>query len=181
MSFAWSNFARERYLESCGHCWFSGSEKELLELVEKNWESRKPGFGRTDLEAVVVVAVNPAQFHSSTVLVDSTTDLHAEVVRRQENESEYISVTANSETEAVKYASVVLYSAETLLENGGQRSSNADWEIVCVIASSVEDEPMDPITMARNFLEKTGGTFCEYTAQQFAESIWFWSNRADKR
>ena len=37
---------------------------------------------------------------------------------------------------------------------------------------------MDPVTMARNFLEKPGGTFAPYTAQQFAEAIWFWSIRA---
>lgn len=181
MSFAWSNFARDRYLESSGHSWFSGSEEELLELVRLNWENRKPGFGRTDLEAVVVVPVDPAGFNGSTVLVDKNTPLQAEVVRRQENEDNYITVFADAESEPVKFASVILYSAETLLENGGERSSDADWEVVCIIASSVENEPMDPITMSRNFLNKSGGTFCEYTAQQFAEAIWFWSNRADKK
>jgi hypothetical protein len=37
---------------------------------------------------------------------------------------------------------------------------------------------MNPLTMARNFLEKPGGTFCEYTAREFAEAVYYWSRRA---
>jgi hypothetical protein len=32
--------------------------------------------------------------------------------------------------------------------------------------------------MARNMLEKPGGTFCEYSAGEFAEAVWFWAGRA---
>ena len=78
----------------------------------------------------------------------------------------------------MKFASVVLYTADTLLENGGKRSTDAEWEVVALIAGPVEVEPMDPLTMARNMLEKPGGTFCEYSAQEFAESIWYWAARA---
>jgi hypothetical protein len=37
---------------------------------------------------------------------------------------------------------------------------------------------MDPMTMARNFLVLEGGTKGDFTAQQFAESIVFWSTHA---
>mgnify|MGYP000104930427 CR=1 FL=1 len=67
---------------------------------------------------------------------------------------------------------------DVLLENGGARSTDCDWEIVCVIASPVADEPLDPLTMARNMLAKPGGTPCGYTADAFAEAVWYWSRRA---
>ncbi|MBU2502315.1 DUF3228 family protein, partial [bacterium] len=78
----------------------------------------------------------------------------------------------------VVHAGVVLYSREALLENGGTRSGDADWEIVCLLAGPEEDEPMDPLTMARNMLAKPGGTPCTYTAEQFAEAVWYWAARA---
>jgi hypothetical protein len=36
---------------------------------------------------------------------------------------------------------------------------------------------MHPLAMARNQLEKPGGTKGEYTAQQYAEAIWFHSQK----
>jgi len=49
---------------------------------------------------------------------------------------------------------------------------------VCLIAGPKEVEPMDPLTMARNMLEKPGGTYCDYSALEFAESVWYWAGRA---
>jgi hypothetical protein len=37
---------------------------------------------------------------------------------------------------------------------------------------------MDPLTMARNMLRKPGGTFCAYTAEEFAAAVWYWARRA---
>ena len=73
---------------------------------------------------------------------------------------------------------MVLYSAKTLLANGGTRSGDWDWEVVCLVAGSQPDEPMNPLTMARNQLARPGGTPCHYTSQQFAEAIYYWSQRA---
>ena len=81
--------------------------------------------------------------------------------------------------EKANFAGAVLYSAETLLENNGQRSGDYDWEVVCILASTVESEPMDPLTMARNMLEKPGGTFADYSALDFAEAIWYWRQRVN--
>jgi hypothetical protein len=89
-----------------------------------------------------------------------------------------VRVTAEGPREETKFASVVMYSADTLLENDGTRSGDFDWEVVCLVAGPVEIEPMDPLTMARNMLEKPGGTYCEYSAAEFAASIWFWAARA---
>ena len=178
LKLGWSGFAGARHVSGGKHTWYEGTGAELLELVRAGWPRRRPGSGRDDPDQVVVVPVDPAGFVSSTVPVDENTVLHALFDRRQSHEEGFVRVTAEGPREEVRFASVVLYSAETLLENGGARSGDFDWEVVCLIAGSVETEPMDPVTMARNMLEKPGGTFCGYSAHEFAEAIWYWAARA---
>jgi hypothetical protein len=179
-SLAWSEFARSRHVAGGRHVWFEGDEQELLELVRGHWSGRTPGAGRTDLERVVVVPVPPGRFHATTVAVDEATPLIAFLDRRRPHEEPFIRVTARAEPPRPRWAGVVLYSAAALAENQGERSSEADWEVVCLLAGEGADEPMDPVTMARNFLEKPGGTFAPYTARQFAEAIWYWRRRATR-
>ena len=178
LKLGWSGFAGGRHVPGGKHTWFEGTNEALLELVRTGWPDRRPGAGRENLDQVVIVPVAPDGFVGNSVRDDESTRLHAHFDRRQHGEDGFIRVTAEGDREAVLHAAVVLYSAETLLENGGARSGEVDWEVVCLLAGPVADEPMDPLTMARNMLEKTGGTFCEYSARQFAESIWYWSARA---
>ena len=175
---AWSAFARARHQRGGHRTWFDGSEEELLDLVRRHWSRRRPGAGRADLSQVVVVVIPPERLVSSTVLVKEDTPLHARLERRQPQEDPFIRVTAEGPREPATHAAAVLYSAATLLENDGERSSDAEWEVVCLIAAPVPDEPMNPLTMARNLLAKPGGTPCEYTAREFAEAVWYWSRRA---
>ncbi|NCQ35640.1 DUF3228 family protein [bacterium] len=174
----WSDFARARHVSGGGHTWFEGTEEELLGLVRKGWPRREPGAGRSGLDEVVIVPVPPDRFMSATVMVDETSTLRAEFTRRQPHEEGYVRVLATGPREEVRHAAVVLYAADTLLENDGRRSGDFDWEVVCLLAGPVADEPMDPLTMARNMLEKPGGTSCAYTAEQFAAAVWYWSRRA---
>ena len=177
-SLGWSDFARGRHVAGGRHSYFEGSESELLDLVRAAWPRRRPGAGRTDLDKVVVVPVPANRFVAGTVLVDEHSQLHATFERRQEHEDGYVSVTAAGPTEPVRHAAVVLYSAATLLENDGTRSCDADWEVVCLLAGPDAEPPLHPVTMARNFLEKPGGTFCAYSGREFAEAIYYWSCRA---
>ncbi|MBU8870940.1 MAG: DUF3228 family protein [Gemmatimonadales bacterium] len=174
----WSEFALGRHIPGGKHTWFEGSEIELLERVRAGWPQRGPGAGRSDLNQVVIVSVDPTGFMSNTVRVNESTRLSASFERRQSHEEGYIRVLAEGPREEALHASVVLYSSATLLQNGGTRSGDFDWEVVCLIAGPEAEEPMDPLSMARNMLEKTGGTFCEYSAVQFAEAVWYWSTRA---
>jgi len=98
--------------------------------------------------------------------------------RRAAGEAGFVRVTAEGAREPALHAAVVFYAAATLLENGGRRSGDADWEVVCLLAGPTADEPMDPLTMARNMLQKPGGTYCAYSAEEFARAIWYWSGRA---
>ena len=178
MNIGWSNFAIKQNKKK-RHSYFKGSHKKLLQLVEKHWRKRVAGHGRADTKKVVVVPILEKDLHKlfgcPYGMIEHATHLRAKVTRRQPHEDPYIEVHGRGKSMPVKFAKVVLYSAEALVENEGERSGNYDWEIVTIIAGPYDHEPMSPLTMARNFLQKTGGTFAPYTAQQFAESIYFWS------
>ncbi len=178
LNLGWSEFALGRHAPGKGHVWYEGTHAELIALVREAWECRQPGFGRTDLDQVVVVPVAPDRFRSATVKVTAETPMRAVFQQRQPQEAGFIKVYASGTREKVLHAAVVLYAAATLEENDGVRSGDFDWEVVCLLAGPVADEPMDPLTMARNMLEKPGGTYCAYTAAQFAEAIWYWAGRA---
>jgi hypothetical protein len=174
----WSDFAHQRHRPHGDRTYFAGSAEELLALVRDHWPERQPGTGRPDRSQVVVVPVPPDRFVCSTVRIAPDTPLFAQFERRQPDEDGFVRVTAVGPREPARYAAVVLYSAAVLVENGGSRSGDFDWEVVCLLASPHPDEPMHPLTMARNFLAKPGGTPCTYTAQQFAEAVYYWSQRA---
>lgn len=173
----WSDFARRRYVQGAGHTWYEGTPDELLALVREHWSARRPGRGRTGLDEVVVVDVPPAGFHGSTVRVEEGTRLTARLTRRGPEEEPYVEVRGDGPREEVRHAGVVLYSAAVLEANGGTRSGDHDWEVVALLAAPVPDEPMDPLTMARNMLAKPGGTPCDYTAEEFAAAVWYWARR----
>ncbi|MEM1024859.1 MAG: DUF3228 family protein [Myxococcota bacterium] len=177
-SLGWSQFALDRHLDPETQRRWLGSPEALLDLVAAHWTERQPGKGRADRSQVVVVPVPAEGFVGSTVAIDERTPLRAEWHQRAEGEECVLRVRAGGEAEPARFAQIVLYSAETLLENGGRRSTEADWEVVALLAGGRPDEPMDPVTMARNFLERPGGTFAPYTAEAFAEAIWYWARHA---
>jgi len=177
-SIGWSGFAAGRYRPGTSHSHFLGTDAELVELVRAHWADRRPGEGRDGLDEVVVVPVPPERFVCATVRVCEGTSLHARFTRRQDHEDGFVEVSAEGPREPADHAAVVLYGAAVLEQNGGARSTGCDWEIVCVIAAPTADEPMDPLTMARNMLARPGGTPCRYTAEQFAEAVWYWRDRA---
>jgi hypothetical protein len=180
-SIGWSDFARGRHGKDGGFSWFDGTDAELEALIEENWDSREPGAGAEGLDDVVVVPVPADKFRCAFVRVDGANHLQSEVYRRQEHEEPFIRTTAEGLRERAMFAKVVLYAAHELEKNDGKRSTDCDWEVVCIIASPVEDEPMHPLAMARNQLEKPGGTPRIYTSEEWAESVWYWSQYVTRR
>lgn len=191
MKIGWSNWARRRNRPGTGHSYTSLSDKQLFRLINDNIAYAKPGQGETGLSRKVLIPLNyvaERYFYCPTYKVDENTPLDVRVGRRQENEDLKIDVFLKKPRwwefwkkpvlpEPARFVDIVLYSREVLLENGGEVSGDYDWEIVAILARSVEKEPMNPLTMARNMLELPGGTKSVYTAQEFAESVYYWSQR----
>jgi hypothetical protein len=176
-SIAWTDFARGRHLAPNGKSWFRGTEQDLLALVQGAWASRQPGFGRTGLDKVVVVSIPTDNVVGTTATIRDGVQLHAAVTRRRDLEDPYVGVVADAAPDPVTHAEVVLYNRE-MLRSDGEKDFTADWGVVSLNASSIKDEPMNPLTMARNMLEKPGGSKATYTAEQFAEAVYYWSQKA---
>jgi hypothetical protein len=153
---------------------FDGSWEELEDEVNLS-VSFSSNIRSGYREGVYLVDCIPSRFYSAIVDVNNKTKLFAEFITRRPDEQPYISVSSRQDKQKANYASVVLYHS-SVLEEGKERSTSADWEIVAIKARvSEQEEPMDPVTMARNFLQLPGGTKGDFTAQQFAESIIYWS------
>ena len=188
----WSDFAKGRNRKGTGYSYSVLCDAGVVSLVQDSWDGRQPGQGESDTSRKVVVPVpacgicfTPYFYSPYILLTDGMDAVQAKVMRRQPGEDIFVrnyisSFDANTfglKPEPAKFVSIVCYSAEALLENGGTRSTDCEWEIVTIIASPVEREPMSPLTMARNQLEKAGGTKGVYTAEQYAEAIYYWSQR----
>ena len=173
-----NEFVRRQTKES-PYAYFDGSFEKVAEIAQTNFDAgtytiaqEKDGKVR-----VVLVKVYPAGFFSSVVKVDESTQLKASFEKRRENEEGYVkAVAVGAEKAPAHFVNLVLYSHEALLE-GKENSTDCEWELVSINASPMEDEPMHPLTMARNFLVKEGGTKANYTAEQFAEAIWYWKDK----
>lgn len=177
----WSNFCLNQQKKNDAKR-FKGAPKDLITLVKKHWKDRKPGKGRKDLTQVVVVPIAEKHLFKSPWLdIQQAKRITGRIARRQPQEDPFLKIRGSGKTLPILKAEVVLYSKATLLENNGERSGDYDWEIVAILTGPGENPPMDPLAMARNFLQKPGGTFAPYTAQQFAEAIYFWAQYIQTR
>ncbi len=186
----WSSFAQTHARIGTGNSFTTLLDNELVELVKKCWANRIPGGGETDVSRKVLVPIDlslaPDLFYCApTMELKVGMPVRAEVVVRQEGEDPYVQTSISLE-DALKWGfkhrpafavDIVCYSAEALLENDGKRSTDCDWEIVTILCTDGEREPMPPLTMARNFLELPGGTKGVYSAEEFARSIYFYSQK----
>jgi len=157
---------------------FDGSWQELEALVLEHFDEGQRGYR----DGVLLVPVPPEGFFASTVEVTEDTELVARFEARQEGEEPVLSVAAKGRPkQAAKAVDIVLYRHDVLAEDN-DRSSEAEWEIISVNARVTDKpEPMDPVTMARNFLHLAGGTKGKFTAEEFAESIIYWATHCHRQ
>jgi len=179
MKIAVSRFARERHTPSSPRDHFMGTWEELIQRVEANFEMAVPGYR----PGVCLVPVAPEGFQCSTIEAKDAADLVAVFEARREGEIPFLQVRTTGEKSPAHAVDIILYRQDVLAE-GGERSSDAEWEIVSIQARLAEEtEPMNPVTMARNFLkglglpEGEGGSAGVYTAEEFARAIIYWSTR----
>jgi len=161
-----------RQTKSSKFAHFEGTWEELERLTETHISEAKPGYR----DGVVLVPVPPDGFFTSVVEVTTDSKLWASFEPRRRGEDPLVQVTArgNAKTPAAA-VDIVLYRHDVLAE-GNEHSCDADWEIVSINARPTkEDVPMDPVTMARNFLQMEGGTKGEFSADDFAKAIVYWA------
>ena len=176
---ACGSFVKRQTPES-GHSHFNGTWEQLEVIaaarLDKGTIGGMPGVVRPGYKEGVLLVEMPAQwFRSAIIELNEDSRLTANFAPRRENEAPFIRVSAKSKKQPARYVQVVLYSRAVLMENN-EAETDADWEIVCIKARvTEEEEPMDPYTMARNFLHLAGGTKGDFSAEQFAKSIVYWN------
>ena len=178
----WTKFALKRHIPGTGLSYRSLLPNHIVLEAMRAWDDRRPGDGETDLSRKVVVTLPSAEGFYCQPTVPFTKDLplQAQAYQRQEGEDPTIEVFTDIHNAIsggfmpipAVCAEVVCYEASVLLENGGTRDTECGWEIVCLLCHGEKEDRLSPMTMARNFLKKPGGTFTDYTAQQFAEAIY---------
>lgn len=186
----WSDFALRFNRKEEGNSYTTLPNIAVITAVQEAWAKRRPGTGETGLYRKVLVPIEPTNFFYCPPRAELQMGLpvQAAVFQRQAHEDPTVQTYVRYE-DAVKHGvlietpanrvDIVCYSADALTENGETRTDpEYEWEIVTILCSGTEElEPMRPLAMARNFLEKPGGTKSVYTAEQFAEAIWYWSQQ----
>lgn len=188
-----SDFYKASHPPQAGRTYTPLTDYELVALTLAHWNEAEPGTGEKDLSRKILVPVPVSQggrqiFFTGTAVLDRVVPLQARVAKRPgQPEEDYHVVSYVRPWDAAKYGlameevkscRVVCYSAAALEENGGRRSTDCDWEVVTILANATgEVEPMRVLTMARNQTGAVGGTKGEYTAQQYAEAVMYWSRR----
>ena len=172
MRFALNELCRRQTADSrFSH--FEGPEADLLGLVSAYFDTRTPGYR----DGVWLVPVPAERFFSGVVKVVEGMELKAHFGARRTGERPYIDIIAvGGEKLPAQTVNIVLYSHDTL---GSDATTDAEFEVVSINASAeTGTEPLTPIAMARNFLGLPGGTAASYTADEFAQAIVYWSQRA---
>ena len=178
--------------------YFAGTWEELETLAQINIATGRKGYR----PGVLIIRVPAESFYSGVTVLTRGTKLSARFEARKEGEQQFVQVFASgTKTEAVA-VEIILYSRALLVEEidqeiarldmsdpeaqlthmklcGGYPDLDTAYEIVSINArTSIKAEPMTPMAMARNFLKLEGGTEAVYSAEEFAESICYWSTRA---
>lgn len=178
MKIAINDFCR-RQTEESEFAHFEGEDHALLELINDNFNKGKQGYR----EGVLLVPVPPRGFHTSIIPVtkNNVEAVESRFEERQKGEDPYLKhVFIGRAKSPAKSVEIVLYRHDVLAEDNSN-TTDAEWEVVSINANPTEESvPMHPVTMARNFLHKEGGTKGEFSAEDFAKAIDFWASHAQR-
>lgn len=169
----------KRQTPESGFSHYEGSWEELEGMVHTSMMKEqcvRPGYKDGVILVDLTAGYEHRKFYSALIELNEDTKLRAEYSSRRIGEAPFIRIGAKAPKQLAKYVTFVCYRHDVLDENN-ERETDAEWEIVAIKARvTEEEEPMDPYTMARNFLHLKGGTKGDFTAEQFAKSILYWNN-----
>lgn len=159
---------------------FDGTLDQLVELADEHFDNHEPGTGSVDGD-VLLVTVPSNGFRTNIVEITAENAFQVEEVysARVEGEAEVPTLTIYTydQLPPAEVVKLVLYRAD-VLERDSDRSSDAEWEIVAINSQPEADTPMHPQTMLRNAREEAGGTYREYSQEEWRRAEEYWKNRA---
>lgn len=172
------DFVRGFSIRLGANSYFGGSWEELEALVEQHRTDFEPGTGSVDND-VILVNVPADNFFTAVAAIDDSNAhlVREELVARRKGEKPVISRRIIGKKPPARFAQIVCYRADVLARDAG-RTTDAEWEIIAILASDEKSVPMDPVTMLRNANHDEGGTFREYTAEEWATSYAYWATHA---
>jgi len=162
---------------------FGGSWDQLVQLVKQNFNKAMPGYR----DGVLQVPVPPEGFYTSIAELTPGAEIAAKYEARREGEDPYMQLTMpGGQKIPAKSVNIILYRHDVLAE-GNENSTDADWEIISINASSWEgaegeSEPLMPEALMRNYFGEPGGTEMKgVSPEQFVEMLRksrdYWRNK----
>ncbi len=156
----------------------------LVSAVHSNWSKRVQGYTKGVLEIELNCEFSGVSCTSPTVQILPSDQLSACYEPRIEGElpRKGISVLRSSHPPA-KFCTVILYSREKL-EEGGEKTTGADWDVITILGSDVSGTPpMSPSTLMANHFGDSGGSATNMSPKAFEaalrESYNYWRGRAN--
>lgn len=170
-----SDFARSFNRPESAESHYDGTWDELQELVKSNWTNSEPGTGSVDGDALLI-RVPAAGFYTPIVQITPENEsfiVEEDYIRQAGEKPVKRRTLPGFEKSPARFVKIVVYRADVLARDNG-RSSDAEWEIIAILAQDEEVVPMDPETMARNANHDEGGTYREYTEEEWQEARAYW-------
>lgn len=157
---------------------FDGTWTELENLVSEHRDDFEAGTGSVDND-VILVNVPAERFHSSVIAIDdSNKHLVYEVEKiRAEGEKPVTMKMIDADKIPATYVQIVCYRADVLAADN-HRTTDAEWEIIAILAQTDKITPMHPTTMLRNVNHDEGGTLRTYTDKEWADAYSYWDKHA---
>jgi hypothetical protein len=166
---------------------FTGTWEELVEQVEANFDSAKPGYR----DGVLLVPVDPGTstipgFYSGVMQLSEGNVLVGNFESRRDGEEpRKVVTTEGREKLPAKSVEIVLYASTVLKEGGdnGLPAEEGNWEIISVNANPFDEEmPIDPNVLMHNHFGSEGGTATGLPDAEFVAmlrtSFEFWKDKA---
>jgi hypothetical protein len=156
-------------------------DEELRETIDIQFKRGDFTYGYREGVVLVNVPTNP-KLHSRVVKVDQDTEFVTVCKSRVPGEKPRKKTMALvDELPVARYLKAVLYRADVLAEDN-DRSSEADWEVVALLAQMDDDEPMNTATLMANHFKADGGTDTKMSPEQFEnalrKSYHYWKDRS---
>lgn len=179
-----SGFLLEAIEKTGGNRKFSGTIAELEQIAEANLDSWEPGTGAVDGDVRLLQVPTEGFFTDIVEITEANRDrLEVSFNARRDGEAPVPTIfIRGGEPSVAARVQLVVYRADVLARDE-DRSSEAEWEIVAILADPELPEgltmvPMNPHTMARNAAHAKGGTLRSYTNEEWFQAVNFWANHA---